>query len=52
MPIYTVELTVEVATETQKEAYRFIANALKAAKEAELVLVNSEVMSERPTCDK
>lgn len=48
MPLYTVLVTVQIATETQQDAYSDIRLALSKSKRAEIIHVDSEVIGEEP----
>ena len=44
---YTIQVTVEITTDTLQEAYADIRMALKASRKAEILHIDSEVLSER-----
>ena len=46
--VYTVQVTVKVAADTEREAYHFIYEALRHAKKAEIVYVDAEVIETTP----
>jgi hypothetical protein len=51
MPIYIVNVAVEVAANSQTQAYGYIGHALKMAKQQEVVYLDAEVIETRPDED-
>jgi len=48
MPVYTVLVTVALTADSAHEAYGYIRHALDHARKAEILHVDSEVLTERP----
>ncbi len=47
MPLYVVEVTLEVCAKSENQAYRFIRLALERAKSSDITHIDSEVTGQR-----